>query len=266
MSWLPLLMDNIPAEVRALGWVGFRAELGDDGKWKKPPYQIGRPRESASNADPMHWRTEGDVREVRALAPELFTGYGIALTEGLVFIDVDHVRDPATGAIDEWALQLVRIFDSWAEASVSGEGVHIFCFGRLPGSGIVGYLDGDPTRKVEVYDRGRFAYLTGHALEPVRPLAERQRLVDLLARHVRPAGPHAATTSMGRGEAPIPEGQRNDALFRIARGFVLHGLRGSDLARALRAVNHRRCVPPLPDSEVAKLARHAEQLPDRRPA
>ena len=117
-----------------------------------------------------------------------------------------------------------------------------------------------------MYDRGRFAYLTGHTLEPVRPLAERQRLVDLLAQHVRPGGVSATTISTGRGEAPIPEGQRNDALFRIARGFVLHGLSGADLERALLAVNRRRCVPPLSAIEVIKMARHAERLPDRRPA
>ena len=263
-AWLPLLMDRMPAELRNLGWVGFRGELGADGKVKKPPYQIGHPRESASNANPEHWRTEGDVREVRALAPELFSGFGVALVGGRVFIDLDRVRDPDTGVIEPWALQMVTTFDSWAEVSVSGTGLHIFCFGRLPGSALVGYLDGDPARRVEVYDRGRFAYVTGHALEPVRPLAERQRLVTLLAQHVRPM--NRGTTTTGRDDSPIPTGARNDALFRIARGFVRHGLRGRALEQALLAVNHRRCVPALPDVEVVQLARHAERLPDRRPA
>src|SRR5262249_19306602 len=117
VSWLPLLMDNIPAELRAKGWVGFRAELGDDGKLRKPPRQIGKPRDLASNADPTHWRNEGDVREVRALAPELFDGFGVALTGEIVFIDIDHVRDRNTGVIEPWALELVTIFDSWAEVS-----------------------------------------------------------------------------------------------------------------------------------------------------
>src|SRR5262249_32311093 len=93
-----------------------------------------------------------------------------------------------SGAIEPWALQLVELFDSWAEISVSGTGIHMFCHGQLPGSGVVGCLDGVPTRRVEMYDRGRFAYVTGHALEPVRPLAERQPLVTRLVQHVRPAG------------------------------------------------------------------------------
>src|SRR5205814_7275808 len=138
--WLPLAMDGVPSALRALGWAGWRAELGDDGKWKKTPYQIGEPRRLASNKDPAHWRNEGDVREVQIMAPELFDGFGVALTGGIVFIDLDHVRDPDTG-LEPWAMQMVETFDSWTEVSVSGTGIHIFCFGHLPGAALVNYLD-----------------------------------------------------------------------------------------------------------------------------
>ena len=80
-----------------------------------------------------------------------------------------------------------------------------------------------------------------------------------------PSDPRAtAPSTTGRPDAPIPAGSRNDALFRIARGFVLHGLRGTALSEALLAVSHRRCVPVPPDLDVLKIARHAERLPDRR--
>src|SRR5262245_60740828 len=103
--WLDIRLDAIPLEVRALGLIGWRGELGDDGRWKKLPYQIGEPRRLASNADPAHWRNEGDVREVLALAPELFDGFGVALTEaaGITFIDLDDVRDPDMGELEPWA-------------------------------------------------------------------------------------------------------------------------------------------------------------------
>jgi putative DNA primase/helicase len=265
--WLPLRMNDVPSDLRALGWVGFRAHL-EDSAWKKPPYQIGYPSRLAANNNPEHWRNEGDVREVLALAPELFDGFGIALTAeaGITLIDVDDVRDPETGELDDWAREFVETFDTWGEISVSGRGIHLFARGRLPGSGVVGYLDGLAGQKVEAYSAGRFAYLTGHALEPVRPLADRQRHVTILAQYVRPAGTQTTTSATPRGETPIPEGARNDRLFRIARGFVLHGLRGRDLQQALQAVNRRRCVPPLPAGEVVQIARNAEQLPDRRPA
>jgi primase-polymerase (primpol)-like protein len=263
-AWLPLRLSEVPAPLRDLGWVGWRAHRSADGRWKKTPYQIGTPSRAASNAHPEQWRTEGDVREVQILAPNLFDGFGVALTGGVIFIDLDDVRHPVSGVIEDWARELVAIFDSWGEISVSGTGVHIFCLGRLPGGGISNYLDGDPIQKVEIYDRGRFAFLTGHALEPVRPLAERQHLVTLLSQYVHsPAGGSATTTRSMSGEASIPQGQRNDQLFRIARGFVCHGLRGRDLERALLAVSHRRCVPIPPDADVIRIARHAERLPDR---
>lgn len=264
MTWLSLIMDAIPSSLRALPWIGWR--LHED---RKTPFQIGEPSRKAANNNPAHWRNEGDVREVQIMAPGLFDGFGVVLTgeARITFIDVDAVRDPETGVIEPWAMQMVEIFDSWTEISVSAEGLHIFCHGRLPRPGISNYLDGDPAQHVEVYDRGRFAYLTGHALEPVRPLAERQRLVTLLTQYVRPAGssqnPEMITR---RDESPIPEGQRNDTLFRIARSFVLHGLRGQVLEDALVAVSHRRCVPVPSDIDVVKIARHAERLPDRRPA
>lgn len=262
-NWLPLIIDRVPPELRARPWIGFRAAVGDDSRWKKTPYQIGEPHRLASNADPSHWRNEGDVREVQIMVPELFDGFGIVLTGDIVFIDLDHVRDPDTGVVEPWALQMVMTFDSWAEVSVSGTGLHIFCFGSLAGPGVSNYLDGDPARHIEIYDRGRFAYLTGHALEPVRPLAERQHLVTLLTQHTRPLSLVVAGGGRARNDTPIPAGQRNDKLFRVARGFVRHGLRGPALEQALLAVNHRRCVPVLTDEETVKIARHAERLPDR---
>ena len=206
------------------------------------------------------------MREVQVMAPTLFDGFGIVLTPaaGLTFIDLDDVRDPDTGALDSWAAQMVEKFDSWAEISVSGTGAHIFVHGTLPGPGFNNYLDGVREHRVEAYSVGRFAFLTGHAIEPVRPLAERQSLVTLLAAHVGPAEKSdRPDTILLRADAPIPAGQRNDALFRIARGFVLHGLRGQGLEAALIAVAHRRCVPVPPDHDVVKIARHAERLPDR---
>jgi hypothetical protein len=270
-TWLPVRMEAIPPALRAQPWIGWRARWEEAArKWRKEPFQIGVPSAHASNADAAHWRGEGDVREVLALAPDLFDGFGIVLTAsaGLVFVDLDHVVDPETRAIAPWAVRMVETLDSWTEYSASGLGLHIFCQGRLPGSGLVGYLDGDPAQPIEVYDRARFAYLTGHVLEPARPLAARQALVTRLSQFVRPVGGLAgvaarSAAAASRAAAPILAGQRNTTLFRIARGFVLHGLAGTALEQALLAVSHRRCVPPLPDRDVMAIARHAVQLRDR---
>lgn len=293
-TYLRLTLANVPPVLREQPWVGWREVLDEDGKPHKTPFQIGFPKERASNnevdeaaraavgtpqREPVrrnehpevkHWRNAGDVAEVQALAPELFTGYGIVLTAavGITFLDLDHVRDPDSGALAPWAARMVDVFDSWTEVSVSGTGIHIFARGMLPGGeGKVNYLDGDPTMKVEAYSRGRFAYLTGHVLHDA-PVQERRRAITLLVAHLRPpsGSTPAGANTLPQREAPIPDGTRNDALFRIARGFVLHGLRGEALVTALLAVSHRRCAPVPPDADVVKIARHAERLPDRRQA
>jgi hypothetical protein len=266
-AWLPLRMAAIPSPLRELGWIGFRARLVD-GRWKKEPFQIGQPRLPASNSTTAHWRTEGDVLEVQILAPDLFTGFGVALTAEarITFVDIDTVRVPETGTIAPWAVQLIDDLNAWTELSISGTGLHVFCLGQLPGSGLVGDLDGVPGQKVEVYDRGRFAYLTGHSLhDPPRPLADRQTLVTRLAKFVTPVRRPSASRFTTRPDAAIiPIRQRNDQLFRIARSFVLKGLRGTALETALLAISHARCVPVPPDADVVKIARHAQRLPDRR--
>jgi primase-polymerase (primpol)-like protein len=132
---VPLVMDGVPRELRAQPWIAWRWARAPGGGWRKAPFQIGLPDRKAANDRPEHWRNEGDVREVVALAPELFDGFGIVLTAaaGIAFIDLDHVIDPDTGAVAPWAMQMVTTFASFTEISCSGKGLHIFCRGQIPG-------------------------------------------------------------------------------------------------------------------------------------
>ncbi len=69
--------------------------------------------------------------------------------------------------------------------------------------------------------------------------------------------PRGATISADPSIAgpPIPEGTRDDALARIA-GRLHDGSRDLDgLTRDLMGINAARCVPPLPDGQVEKVAR-----------
>ena len=50
------------------------------------------------------------------------------------FVDLDGVRDPATGAIEPWAQEVIDRLDSYTEASSSGRGVHVLVNARMPGA------------------------------------------------------------------------------------------------------------------------------------
>jgi hypothetical protein len=63
--------------------------------------------------------------------------------------------------------------------------------------------------------------------------------------------------------APIPEGQRNSRLFRIACALRRHGCTPQEILTAVRCVN-RRCVPPLDDGELREIVASAARYPPAR--
>jgi len=100
------------------------------------------------------------------------------LGDGLVGIDLDHCRDPETGAIEEWAQTIIDRLRCYAEGSPSGTGVHILCRGELP-----------PGRRrkghVEMYSEGRFFTITGLRLTEY---GIEERTNELLQLHARLLG------------------------------------------------------------------------------
>ena len=55
----------------------------------------------------------------------------------------------------------------------------------------------------------------------------------------------------------IPEGSRNDRLFRLAAAFRQRGLSADAIEAALMVENLKKCTPPLPDDEVKSIAKSA---------
>lgn len=83
-------------------------------------------------------------------------GVGFIVTAGdpFVFIDLDHVRDPSSGVIQEEALEIAKALDTLAEVSPSGTGLHLIGKGRKPsgwGNGPYQLVQGKPGT-IEVYD------------------------------------------------------------------------------------------------------------------
>ncbi|MFC6631761.1 hypothetical protein [Microbulbifer taiwanensis] len=92
----------------------------------------------------------------RALGPEYGVGLFFYENDGRFLIDLDHCRDPQTGALSEEAGEIIARFPGcYYEVSTSGTGIHIIGTGR-------------PSRphrnrrgNVEFYTGGRFVALTG---------------------------------------------------------------------------------------------------------
>jgi integrase len=70
--------------------------------------------------------------------------------DGLVFIDLDHCRNPKNKPIKRWAVDILTRLNSYAEVSPSGTGAHVFVRARKPGDRC---KHGD----VEMYGGDRFA-------------------------------------------------------------------------------------------------------------
>jgi len=63
----------------------------------------------------------------------------------------------------------------------------------------------------------------------------------------------------------VPEGGRNDFLARVAGSLRRKGLQEAEILAALRETNRIRCVPPLPEEEVAVIARSIGRYPAEDP-
>src|SRR5262249_7272953 len=72
----------------------------------------------------------------------------------------------------------------------------------------------------------------------------------------------APATDAPSGDDVIPEGHRNEALYRIARG-LLHRLSREAALVAPLEENRRRCRPPLSNREISAIVDHAATQPHR---
>ena len=74
----------------------------------------------------------------------------------MVGIDLDHVIDRESGAVEPWAREVAEKFrGAYIEISPSGTGLRIFCRGKPIRCG-----KGTIEKRIEVYDHSSPRYLT----------------------------------------------------------------------------------------------------------
>lgn len=159
-------------------------------KWL-PPDEKGRVLKSgplqvtgkaAKSTDPKTWTSFKVVNA--AAAADGFDGIGFCLPEDgkITGVDLDHVRDPETGAVVPEAQAVIDSFPgTYTEITPSEDGIRVIAHGvKRPGSGCaVEHAFGDGT-KLEVYDRARYFTFTGNRIGDAVELAELQEAVETL--------------------------------------------------------------------------------------
>jgi len=133
----------------------------------------------------------------RVVSDEL--GIGIIIPVGggdakpITLLDWDDVRDPETGEVHPVCAEALLQTDGYAEISQSGEGIHQFVFGEIPGglSKFLRHIDnepfvGDDLPMVEMYSSGRLTAMTGqqakvaNEMDTGTDVVEGQDLIDEL--------------------------------------------------------------------------------------
>lgn len=153
-------------------WVAYRLEERN-GKVTKVPVNPKNGFNAMTNK-PSTWGTLAQAQE--ALTRFDADGVGFVLANGYFGIDLDHVIDPETGTIAEYALDIINRMGSYTEISPSGRGIHIIAKGEPDfklnkNASIEMYY---PTwREDGTIARGRYFTVTGNSFGPVRPIATR---------------------------------------------------------------------------------------------
>ncbi|HEV8609086.1 MAG TPA: AAA family ATPase [Thermoanaerobaculia bacterium] len=206
-SALPVQPDEIPEELRLLpNWVLWKS-VQREGKWTKPPFTLAGTH--ASSTDPNTWTTFETVIAKLSDGPfgesaNGFAGISFALTResGLVGFDLDHCRDPRTGEVESWAIDIVAEINSYTEVSPSAKGLRIIAFGTIPGAR-------RRNGPIEIYDSGRFLTFTGHHVSGT-PKQVCQRDAEIAAVCERVFAPPPAE--------PKPENSRTESAPLIQPG------------------------------------------------
>ncbi len=168
---MKFIVKRIPKSLKQTAqWLPWKAVKQSDGKFKKIPkncYTGG----DGSATDPSTWGTLEQA--VQAVNKYGLTGIGFVFTDNnfIVGTDLDNCRDPETGKTEQWAINIMKLMNSYTEISPSGTGFHIFSEGKKPG---------DKCRKgnVEIYEKNRFFTVTGDIVEGY-PLAVEPRQDEL---------------------------------------------------------------------------------------
>ena len=193
----PVITDPIPkfpSELKSLdfAWGVYKMEQARDKKTGElkvdvngNPVMTKVPYNSVS-----HWRGnpshKGSGNSFQESCAALASGrgylgvcFGFLYESGLTGIDIDDCRNPETGEILPWVMEIIREVNSYTEASPSGTGVHIVSKGwQVPWDGTP---DGRQGRHcgIEIYSGKHYFTVTGNHIEGTPTTVETRDLSNI---------------------------------------------------------------------------------------
>lgn len=212
------MYTKIPSELRVLRqWVCWRYQDAVDanGNPKKTKIPVQPSGTVASVTDPTTWVDFN----IAVDACKKFDGIGFVLVRGggYTIIDLDNKPEkPATAEQLARHTKIYEAFDSYAERSVSGTGVHIVVKGSLPA--------GVHRDNVEAYSDGRYMAFTGDILRD-SPIKDYQPLLMQLYGEMKPA----ETAHLVETESILDDVEIVDMAMRAANADKFNALCAGDM-------------------------------------
>jgi len=204
------MFDNIPDELKEFRqWVMWKYENRDGDKPTKVPYSTSNYPAAVDN--PNSWGSFEQVK--KAFETGLYSGIGFVLTDNdpFAFIDLDATDDAEQQKRQHTIFQE---FNSYAELSPSGNGLHIIVRGSVE--------HGRKRSKIEVYSNERYMTMTGNVYR-AGPVNDCQVLLADLWEQL---GKPKSSSQFYQGQNP--QTQEDAAILEMA-GNAVNGPKFRDL-------------------------------------
>ncbi len=167
-------------------------------------------------------------------------GFRFKSTDPYTGVDLDDVREPATGELQPWALDAVREFDTYAEISPSETGIHIIGLAKIKALTKTEHYAGH----IEMYSEGRYFTITGKRLPEASPkVADIQPQADRWYQLLKPSRNGDQSTAHV-SEEKIPKGSQDNWLTSRAGLYRAIGDGEAAVRAKLLADYEQNCAPP----------------------
>lgn len=184
-------------------------------KYEKVPTDPITGKRAKTNA-PGTWTTISEAKAV-LLEKRGYDGVGFMLSRDDPYsvIDLDDCRNPETGEVEAWALEIVRRFASLTLVSPSGTGLHIWLRGTLLHL-LPGERGGFKRRGIEAYSAKHFMTWTGNVYSG-DIIEERQGELSEMYQELHPEPEPSSEVELQPAIKPSVATLTNDELLARAR-------------------------------------------------